>query len=191
MQHANITLQDISTLSKDQMKEKTGQWDTHKCKEEVNSKHTLNIYQQWKRELKEETFYDNGAASVIFYKARANCLPLNDRKRHNNENEQCNLCGAEKEDLEHFLLWCPAYTNMRATISELQQHYTENTQNIIGHFLFDQKDIDKKLNTVYSFWKIRKKTHKNKRVKEPASGPKQTTFRRRRCKARPPTNHLI
>ncbi len=68
-----------------------------------------------------------------------------------------NLCGAEKEDLEHFLLWCPAYTNVRATISELQQPYTENTQNVIGHFLFDQKDIDKKLNTVYSFWKIRQK----------------------------------
>ncbi len=65
--------------------------------------------------------------------------------------------GAEKEDLEHFLLRCPAYTDMRAAISNLTCNVLENTQNIIGHFLFDQHYSDKKLNTLYSFWKIRQK----------------------------------
>ncbi len=156
LQETNITLHDISSLSKDHLKEKTRQWDTQKWKEEVNSKHTLNTYQQWKSDLK-ESFYDNRPASVIFYKAKANCLPQNDRKRHTNENEQCGLCGAEKEDLEHFILWCPAYTDIRTYTTELQQPYTENTQNIIGHFLFDQQNIYKKINTVYNFWKIRQK----------------------------------
>lgn len=28
------------------------------------------------------------------------------------------LCGSEKLDVEHFLLWCPSYMNVRAAISD-------------------------------------------------------------------------
>ncbi len=54
----------------------------------------------------------------------------------------------KKEDLEHFLLWCPAYTGIRASVSDLQL-YTENTENIFGHFLFDQQDIDNKIQCTF------------------------------------------
>ncbi len=54
----------------------------------------------------------------------------------------------KKEDLEHFLLWCPAYTVVRVAASDLQQPYIENTENIIGHFLFEQQDMDIKIDMI-------------------------------------------
>ncbi len=61
-----------------------------------------------------------------------NCLPLNDRKRRENQETICKFCDAETEDLEHFLLICPEFKEERENIIELQQPYEENTDNIIG-----------------------------------------------------------
>lgn len=40
-------------------------------------------------------------------------MNLNDRKRFNGEETKCDMCGAEKEDLKHFILWCPEYCQGR------------------------------------------------------------------------------
>ena len=48
--------------------------------------------------------YDNRPSSVIMYRARANCLKLNYRNRHQGGEVGCKLCGANIENLEHFLL---------------------------------------------------------------------------------------
>ncbi len=54
---------------------------------------------------------------------RSNTLRLNDRNRFKNEKAECILCGAENENLEHFLLWCPAYSEERRKIVKLKQPY--------------------------------------------------------------------
>ncbi len=52
--------------------------------------------------------------------------------------KQCILCGAENEKLEHFLLWCPAYSEERQKNVDLQQPYTNE---VIGDLLFNNNDI--------------------------------------------------
>ena len=40
-----------------------------------------------------------------------------------NEETKCEMCGSEKEDLKHFLLWRPAYSDERQKNIKLQQVY--------------------------------------------------------------------
>lgn len=45
---------------------------------------------------------------IIMFKCHTNNLNLGDRKRFKNEPTTCLMCGAVKEDLNHFLLQCDA-----------------------------------------------------------------------------------
>lgn len=138
-----------------ELKEKTRLWDTEKWREEKESKTSLTIYNEWKKQIQEETVYDNKPSSVIWFKARTNCLPLKERKRFINENTKCDLCEIESETLEHFMLRCPEYSERRSQIIELQQPYIENTSKIIGNFLFNRRSAEQKKEHLYSLWKIR------------------------------------
>ncbi len=82
--------------------------------------------------------YTNDQDSVILFKARTNNLNLNDRKRYWGEDTKCDMCGAEKKDLRHFLLWCPTYSDERRKSPRLQQPYKENEDDIIGQYLFEK-----------------------------------------------------
>ncbi len=75
--------------------------------------------------------YDNRQASVLLFKCRTNTLNINDR-RFKEESTECQVCGNEKEDLPHFILWCPAYDESGKN-KILQQPYQEE---IIGFFFF-------------------------------------------------------
>ncbi len=72
----------------------------------------------------QEEIYNSDQASEIIIKSRTNNLRLNDRKRFWNEATTCDMCGAEREDLKHFMLWCPTYTQERRKSERLQQPYT-------------------------------------------------------------------
>ncbi len=69
------------------------------------------------------------------------------------------MCGSEKEDLKHFLLSCPEYSDERQKNTKLQQPYQEEEENIIGEILF-VNNIDETKETIYKFWKIREKKMK-------------------------------
>ena len=47
--------------------------------------------------LKEEDMYDNSKRSNVWFKIRTNTLNLNDRKRFENGNTFCELCGKKEE----------------------------------------------------------------------------------------------
>ena len=126
-------------------------------KEEVKSKATLTIYEKWKEEIKEETVYDNTPASVTFYAARANCLKLNDRRHHGGMSVCCEVCGAEREDLQHFLLECPGLQDIRGRQWELQRPYIEDKERIIGYYLFEGRNIEEKKSQLYKMWKQRER----------------------------------
>ncbi len=70
---------------------------------------------------------------------------------------ECQVCGNEKEDLPHFILWSPAYEEPRKKNKILQQPY-EDQEEIIGNFLFEE-NIREAKETLYQFWKIREKMH--------------------------------
>lgn len=75
-------------------------------------------------------------SSMLLFKCRTNTLNLNDRKRFKEESTECKLCGYEREDLRHFLLWCPSYVLPRKKNEAMHQPYEDNEENIIGKLLF-------------------------------------------------------
>ena len=110
-----LNIGNIGQVSRREIKEKCEEWDGMVWKREIQQMKSLTIYRTWKTEIKEEEIYDNSYASVLWYKARSNTLQLRDRKRHEGGQVSCKICGAEKEDLEHFLLQCTGLDEERGT----------------------------------------------------------------------------
>ncbi len=59
------------------------------------------------------------------------------------ENTECPVCGAETENLEHFLSYYERYKKERNKIWKLQQPYEDNKEPILGSVLFDFESKDK------------------------------------------------
>lgn len=130
----------------------------------MGSKSTLLIYQQYKNNIKEEQFYDNRPSSITLYRARTNCLPLFDRKRHQHQDTTCRICDQTEETLEHFLLDCTGYQDIRQENKALQQPYTENRTEIIGKLLFEEANIESTKETLSKMWKLRTQQFKEKNL---------------------------
>ncbi len=115
----------------------------------MNEKSSLKILRKWRKEVggQEET-YNNDQISVILLKSKTNNLRLNERKRFCNESAASNMCGAEREDLKHLMLWCPAYTHERMKSERLQQPYPEE-DDAIGNYLFENKFIEETKRTLH------------------------------------------
>ncbi len=92
---------------------------------------SLKLYNKFKEKIKEEKFYDNKPPSEILYKTRINSLKLSDRNRHTNGDTKCIMCNSELENLTHFLLQCPAYSNERNKILQTERLHTEEEEDIM------------------------------------------------------------
>ncbi len=73
------------------------------------------------------------------------------------EEEKCDMCGAEREDLKHFVMWCPEYNQERINHPKLRRPYREDEDWIIGDLLFDNDDIEITKEILHAFWKKREK----------------------------------
>ena len=144
-------------IGRNEVKEKVREMDSKRWQEEIQGKSSLKIYEEEKKEIKEEQMYDNRPSSVIMNRAKANCLKLNERNRHQGGEVGCKLCGANIENLEHFLLECEALGEERERIKELQQPYEENKKKIMGVVLFKEKGIEKRRENIYHTWGKREK----------------------------------
>ena len=80
-------------------------------KRKINTEDILKIHQ----DIREATWFDNR-------------LDLNWRKMSKNENNRCEKCHHEIEDLEHFLLHYNHYSDMRQQYSFMEQSYTEDKE---------------------------------------------------------------
>ncbi len=67
---------------------------------------------------------------------------------------------AETEDLEQFLLICPEFKDEKKYIIELQQPYEENTDNIIGNFLFNTTRLQEKKEALHRLWTVRERKNR-------------------------------
>lgn len=150
-----LKMNQIKNMTRETLKKHVKQWDGRQWRIEVESKTSLVIYYACKEEIEEEYCFDNNPSSIVYYRARSNCLALNDRKRHTKEDSTCVLCNQECEDIEHFLLLCPVYSTERVYSIHLQQPYNEKKNEIIGRFLFDKDDIEEKKETIYKMWRKR------------------------------------
>ena len=102
----NANIGELTRDSKDLVKKKIQKIDELKWNEERQGKSSLEIYNAQKTKIAEVAEYDNTFSSVLWFQARTNTMPLNDRKRHSNESTKCDLCDSPKEDLQHFILNC-------------------------------------------------------------------------------------
>lgn len=157
MEEVNLKMEDLKRKKRTQIRDWIKAWDTRKWREDTEKKSTLKIYRQFKDNVREESIYDNSPGSVILYRARANCLQLNDRKRHTEEKRtSCPLCEEDYEDLDHFLLQCGILREIRAENIMLQRPFEKESEMTIGNFLFTG-NIEAAKRTLYKMWNKRKK----------------------------------
>lgn len=160
LQKLDLNYTRLKNITNKELKDRIRQWDSDLWRREMNERSSMEIYREWKKEIKgEERLYDNRPESSIFFKCRTNNMPLNDRKRFQNGDTKCEMCGARNEDLEHFLLICPEYEEERRNTRKLQRPYQEDTKEVIGDFLFGE-DIEEAKETTYKFWRKREKKRK-------------------------------
>ena len=156
MDKLKIKESEIKNMTKAELKKQAVEWDRRKWEEEKQAKTNINMYNKGKICIEEEQIYDNTPASRILFQARSNTLPLNTRKRFKQEQTNCELCQDDDENLEHFVLKCPAVSEVRKTSLKLQQPYKEDKEQIIQEFLFDQsKDREESKEILYKMWKLR------------------------------------
>ena len=128
----------------------------------MQTKSTLNIYNLHKREIKEESWVDNTLGSKLILRARTNSLTLNWRNRFQNKSEQCPCCEYEKETLEHFLLDCETYSDIRQNQTLLFNTENENRNKLIGNLLvFETLSTEEIENRKECDQNLEKKTRKD------------------------------
>ena len=162
-----IMYNEMDTMTKESIKRKVRDWDTREWNKEVIGKKSLDLYRNWRVTMGgNEEDYDNIPASITLFKARTNILPLNDRNRHRqtDESTQCQLCNNNYEDLEHFIIFCPYYREVRNKAIELQQPYIEDKEMLIGKFLFEKDNLFKKKKVLHEMWRSRERKIKEMTV---------------------------
>ncbi len=157
MDDINLNYSNLRTIKKEKLKKKITDWDTKRWQQEIAEKSSLYIYRNWKTVGSEEKIYDNRPSSVILFKARTNNLRLKDRNRHTDGDTKCIFCDWTLENLTHFLLCCPGYSEIRQKSKVFQRPYIENEDNIIGQLLFNETNIQETKEIVYEMWKKREK----------------------------------
>ena len=148
-----MTSGEFFKYSINEIKNKCNEWDEKIWKLENGKKKSLELYNLFKTEIKQENYY-NEEKSMIIFKIKTNTINLNERKRHQNESTKCDLCNFENENLPHFLLHCPALENIRSEIFEWQRPREENETKVIGKVI-SSDDIDE--TSIYELWLSRKR----------------------------------
>ena len=121
-------------------------------REELEQKSSLRLYRMFKGEMREED-HEGGVASRLWFAARTCCLKLECR-RWGEESDRCRLCGADREDEEHFILDCGELEEERSLALELQRPRVESRDEVMGGFLFGGDERRKK-RVLHEMWKRR------------------------------------
>ena len=160
----SISYEELSILSKDNIKNRARKWDTKIWKENMSEKSSLKIYREFKLEIKEEKSYDNRDSSTYLFQARSNTLQLNNRNRHISGDTKCELCNNDNEDLIHFLIDCEGLKHKRKN-NIMDKYRNQNKEVMAGNILFSKGDIEEIKAMIDMMWKYRlgKKIENEKR----------------------------
>ena len=109
--------------------------------------------------MEEITWFDNTAKTKLLMRARTDTLDLNWRSKFKNLDTKC-MCGCVCETLEHFILHCELYKEVRMRYEILQQPYIENEceimSDVLGFRTSDRKAINIRKDLISELWKTRK-----------------------------------
>ena len=147
-----VNKEQLLMCRKEQLRKLVTEADTKMWKEEMEKKSSLYLYRARKDTIKEER-YGNNKESDIWFRARTNCLDLDDKKWK--ELNSCRLCGVEKEDLIHFLLICETLQQIRARSILLQRPHTSDATEQMGDFLFEYDDMEERKALLFQMWNAR------------------------------------
>ena len=160
MSEININTTDIMKLSKDNIINKIKAWDTNKWKIDMHTKTTLQLYKKYKLHICEESWIDNSEGSKLLVQGRTNTLNLNWRNRFQNKNETCPCCDNEIETLEHFLLDCPTYGNIKVNFEFWKKlegkRKEEKLANILAFENLTNEQIESRKKFIGRLWQRRK-----------------------------------
>ena len=99
--------------------------------------------------------YDNRFESDLLFKARSNDLDLNVFKRHTGGAIVCDLCGAVREDLEHFLFNCQKLEGVRDRTLIDRIAKTGDSVDRIGNLLFCKTYVEEIKMQLGRLWRER------------------------------------
>lgn len=108
-----VSLENLSQITEQELNNRVEKWETETWLEELDNKSTLTMYKEFKRNIRQENFYDNTYKSCLLFRARANSLKLGWRKRFEDGDVICKCCNEGEETLEHFLIECAALEQIR------------------------------------------------------------------------------
>lgn len=173
LEKVGISIHRVERITRRELEECLREWDTRRWSEGMDKKTSLQLYRQHKKKIGEvDHMYDNRPASTLLFQARTNSLPLGNCIYFlRGGDNKCPVCGGEKEDLEHFLLYCEGYSEERKQLCKLQQPYNQDKEQIIKNVLYElenKRDVENTKTTIQKFWKIREKKL-NKIMKEIAT----------------------
>ena len=141
LQGVGMTFGDIVEMDKLEIKKKITEKDNEEWKRELEKRKSLGLYQEFKSEMREERSYYNNFSSKLLFAARSNTMELNElRERWGKGSSRCDLCGEEKEDLEHFVLKCPSLENKRGGV--IGRFRRNGDRDTLGILLFETRGDD-------------------------------------------------
>ena len=161
MKNLNINLQYIENTNIKEIKNMINEKDTEDWRKEVAKKKTLEIYNLYKINILEIKWFDNSYSSNIMVKARTDTLNLNWRMRHSGRDEAC-ICGsADSESMEHFILECIIYNEIRRKYTFIQRPYVQDTKRLIADILLflnpSEDQIKERKSFMLEIWNERQK----------------------------------
>ena len=128
-------------------------------REELEKKNSLGMYRRLKKEMKEED-YSGSLESMVWLRARTNSLNLGENSWQSNK-EICVGCSEERETLEHFILHCPRWEEWQIESRSLHRSRIEETDQVLGEFLFRGHESNTKKRTLLKMWNERQRLIRN------------------------------
>ena len=106
MDDLGLSLEQIRILKKTEIENMITKWDSIKWRENMGEKRTMELYRNCKEKPEEVKWFRNDYKCSIMMQSRSNSLKLNWRALNENRDKSCQLCGANVETLEHFVIYC-------------------------------------------------------------------------------------
>ena len=165
MEQLNVNMNEVKSLSINQIKNKIKEVDTEMWKRKMTEKSTLSIYRGKKKEIEEVEWFRNGSKYQLMMKARSNTLKLNWRKWGTEAEKICDLCKESVETLVHFVIDCKDLQQTRNKCRVLQRPHIEQKEDIVAEVLMMNsctgEERGEYLQVIWEMWSRRNKLLKS------------------------------
>ena len=108
-----MAFDDLARMDKSEIKGRIRDYDNRLWEENLNKLTDRDVYKRYKSTVGGSFGYDKSEESDLLFRARSNTLGLNDFNVHIGGETRYEMCDADWEDLEHFLLNCPYLNRAR------------------------------------------------------------------------------